>query len=59
MMGKEVEGEEEKEFILFFLEYESLIGHCALNLVDAGAAAAADTRSFGKIGFETRGRFPC
>lgn len=41
----------------FLHGYESLIGHCACDWADAGAAAAAaDAGSFGKIGFETRGK---
>lgn len=40
----------------FLHGYESLIGHRAFDWVDAGAAA--DAGSFGKIGFETRGKFP-
>lgn len=38
--------------ILFPQGYEGLIGHWA------DAVAAADAGSFGKIGFETRGKFP-
>lgn len=44
--------------LLFFLHgYESLIGHCAFDWADVGADA--DAGSFGKIEFETRGKFLC
>lgn len=49
-------GRERERNHSFLHEYGSLIGHCAFNWADAGAAA--DARSSGKIGFETRGKFP-
>lgn len=55
-MGEGVKARKRKKSFLH--GYESLIGHCAFDWADAGAAAAADAGSFGKIGFETRGKFP-